>query len=139
MELVNAQQARRALDYLVGFLSRVVEKIRYGLSAGRVQSQLRMIVERELEIEQFKPQEYWSIEADNEKEKQKFVSRLTIYQTEKLTQFSIINTEQAHQIRDNLTQIADGKLQVIKVDKKQRKRQPAPPFTTSTLQQEALA
>jgi len=140
MELVNAQQARRGLDYLVGFnLSPVLwKKIRYGLSAGRVQSPaLRMIVERELEIEQFKPQEYWSIEAENEKNKQKFIARLTIYQGEKLTQFSINHAEQAHQVRDNLAKIAAGKLQVLKVDKKQRKRQPAPPFTTSTLQQEA--
>ncbi len=140
MELVNAQQARRVLDYLVGFnLSPVLwKKIRYGLSAGRVQSPaLRMIVERELEIEKFKPQEYWSIEAENEKDKQKFIARLTTYQGEKLTQFSIENTERAHQIRDDLVARANGQLQVLKVDKKQRKRQPAPPFTTSTLQQEA--
>ena len=71
MDLVNAQQARRALDYLVGFkLSPLLwRKIRSGLSAGRVQSPaLRMIVERELEIEAFKPREYWTVEADLEKE-----------------------------------------------------------------------
>lgn len=140
MELVNAQQARRVLDYLVGFnLSPVLwKKIRYGLSAGRVQSPaLRMIVERELEIEKFKPQEYWSIEAENEKDKQKFIARLTTYHSEKLPQFSIENAERAHQMRDDLIALANGYLQVLKVDKKQRKRQPAPPFTTSTLQQEA--
>ena len=79
-DLINAQQARRALDYLVGFnLSPLLwKKIQRGLSAGRVQSPaLRMIVERELEIEKFNPQEYWTIEADLEKEKAKFLSRLT--------------------------------------------------------------
>ncbi|EIJ44137.1 DNA topoisomerase I, bacterial [Beggiatoa alba B18LD] len=139
-ELINAQQARRALDYLVGFnLSPLLwKKIRRGLSAGRVQSPaLRLIAEREQEIEAFKPLEYWTIEADNEKEKQKFVAKLNQYKGEKLTQFSINNTEQAHHARDELITLADGKLIVSKVEKKQRKRQPTAPFTTSTLQQEA--
>src|SRR5207253_9271335 len=89
MELVNAQQARRALDYLVGFnLSPLLwKKIRRGLSAGRVQSPaLRLIVERELEIERFITQEYWDIEAAVDAEKKAFAARLTIYAGEKLEQ-----------------------------------------------------
>ncbi|HYQ92883.1 MAG TPA: DNA topoisomerase, partial [Candidatus Competibacteraceae bacterium] len=92
MELVNAQQARRALDYLVGFnLSPLLwKKIRRGLSAGRVQSPaLRMIIEREEEIERFQTQEYWTIEADAAKQEQLFSARLVEYQGEKLSQFSI--------------------------------------------------
>ena len=94
--LINAQQARRALDYLVGFkLSPLLwKKIRRGLSAGRVQSPaLRMIVERELEIEAFKTQEYWSIEASAQTEGQSFKARLTYYGDAKLEQFSISNEE----------------------------------------------
>lgn len=140
MDLVNAQQARRALDYLVGFtLSPLLwKKVRRGLSAGRVQSPaLRMIVERELEIEAFKPQEYWTIEADAEAEKKAFQAKLTHYQDDKLSQFSINETEQAHSVVENLNKAADGELKVVKVEKKQRRRNPAAPFTTSTLQQEA--
>jgi DNA topoisomerase I len=140
MDLVNAQQARRALDYLVGFnLSPLLwRKIRRGLSAGRVQSPaLRMIVERELEIEAFNPEEYWSVESDNEFEKQQFMARLTQYQGEKVKQFSITNAEQAEQAHSILNNAANGKLTVANVEKKQRKRNPAAPFTTSTLQQEA--
>ncbi len=140
MELVNAQQARRALDYLVGFnLSPLLwKKIRRGLSAGRVQSPaLRMIVERELEIEAFKPQEYWSIEADNRAHEQNFPAKLSQYHGEKIAQFSITNTLDANAARTELLQQTQGKLHVVNVEKKQRKRNPAPPFTTSTLQQEA--
>ncbi len=140
MELVDAQQARRALDYLVGFnLSPLLwKKIRYGLSAGRVQSPaLRMIVEREEEIEKFITQEYWTIAADNTFAKQNFAAKLIEYQGEKLTQFSITNEEQAKAAEKKLLKCADGKLLVAKVEKKQRVRNPAPPFTTSTLQQEA--
>lgn len=140
MDLVNAQQARRALDYLVGFtLSPLLwKKVRRGLSAGRVQSPaLRMIVERELEIEAFKAQEYWTIEADTEAEKTPFQAKLTHYQNEKLSQFSIDNTDQADKVVTTLNKAADGKLLVTNVEKKQRKRNPAAPFTTSTLQQEA--
>ena len=140
MDLVNAQQARRALDYLVGFtLSPLLwKKVRRGLSAGRVQSPaLRMIVERELEIEAFKAQEYWTIEADTEADKTPFQAKLTHYQNEKLSQFSIDNTEQADNVVTTLNKAADGKLLVTNVEKKQRKRNPAAPFTTSTLQQEA--
>lgn len=137
---VNAQQARRALDYLVGFnLSPLLwRKIRRGLSAGRVQSPaLRMIVEREIEIEAFNPLEYWTIEADNAHQNQAFMSRLTHLKDEKLSQFSITNAADAETAHKHLTQSSNGELIVKKVVKKQRKRNPTAPFTTSTLQQEA--
>ena len=140
MDLVNAQQARRALDYLVGFnLSPLLwRKIRRGLSAGRVQSPaLRMIVERELEIEAFNPEEYWSIEADNLFEGQGFNARLFRLDGEKVKQFTITNADQATAAHRKLSDAAQGKLRVDKVEKKQRKRNPTAPFTTSTLQQEA--
>ncbi len=139
-ELVNAQQARRALDYLVGFnLSPLLwKKIQRGLSAGRVQSPaLRMIVEREREIEAFNPQEYWSIDAETAKDDQSFQAKLTWYRGEKVQQFSLTNADQAHEAEAHLKAAANGQLRVDKVEKKQRKRNPAPPFTTSTLQQEA--
>ena len=140
MDLVNAQQARRALDYLVGFnLSPLLwKKIRRGLSAGRVQSPaLRLIVERELEIEAFKAREYWTIEADTLAAKQAFSAKLTQLDGEKITQFSITDGKQAKAAEKTLTKAAGGTLVVSKVEKKQRKRNPAAPFTTSTLQQEA--
>jgi DNA topoisomerase-1 len=140
MDLVNAQQARRALDYLVGFnLSPLLwRKIRRGLSAGRVQSPaLRMIVERELEIEAFNPQEYWSIESDNSFEGEGFSAKLNLLAGEKVKQFTITNADQANDAYRKLNDAAQGKLRVDKVEKKQRKRNPAAPFTTSTLQQEA--
>ncbi|MEJ2106003.1 MAG: type I DNA topoisomerase [Acidiferrobacteraceae bacterium] len=138
--LINAQQARRALDYLVGFnLSPLLwKKIRRGLSAGRVQSPaLRLIVEREEEIERFKPREYWSIESDLKAGEQPFMARLTHFGGEKLEQFTIGDEEHATRVADTITGEAKGKLRVAKVEKKQRKRNPSPPFTTSTLQQEA--
>jgi DNA topoisomerase-1 len=140
MDLVNAQQARRALDYLVGFnLSPLLwRKIRRGLSAGRVQSPaLRMIVERELEIEAFNPKEYWSIESDNSFEGESFSAKLNLLTGEKVKQFTITNADQANDAFRKLNDAAQGKLRVDKVEKKQRKRNPAAPFTTSTLQQEA--
>ena len=140
MDLVNAQQARRALDYLVGFnLSPLLwKKIRRGLSAGRVQSPaLRLIVEREEEIERFVPQEYWRIIAQCQHDKTPFEARLTHFQKEKLQQFSITDTQNAHRIRDELLKQAQNFLVVYAIDKKQRKRKPAAPFITSTLQQEA--
>ena len=139
-ELVSAQQARRALDYLVGFnLSPLLwKKVQRGLSAGRVQSPaLRMIVERELEIEAFNPREYWSIEADVSKDSQPFVSRLVRYKGEKVEQFSFENEEAAREVEKTILAAADGKLTTVSVDKKQRRRNPAAPFTTSTLQQES--
>jgi DNA topoisomerase-1 len=140
MDLVNAQQARRALDYLVGFnLSPLLwKKIRRGLSAGRVQSPaLRMIVEREKEIEAFNTQEYWSIEADVDKESKKFEAKLIQLDNKKLKQFDIGNASDAGEIKSRLEKLADGHLHVSSVEKKQQKRYPYPPFTTSTLQQEA--
>jgi DNA topoisomerase-1 len=139
-DLVSAQQARRALDYLVGFnLSPLLwKKVQRGLSAGRVQSPaLRMIVERELEIEAFKAREYWSIEADVSKDAQPFVSRLVRYRGEKVEQFSFGNEEQAREVERTILDAAGGTLTTVSVDKKKRRRNPAAPFTTSTLQQEA--
>ncbi len=140
IDLINAQQARRALDYLVGFnLSPLLwKKIRRGLSAGRVQSPaLRMIVERELEIEAFQTQEYWTIEAHAESNKKPLKAKLTHLDGEKLGQFSITNEDQASNIHQVLSAKAKGKLLIAKIEKKQRKRNPAAPFITSTLQQEA--
>ncbi|MGD8976839.1 MAG: DNA topoisomerase I [Gammaproteobacteria bacterium] len=139
-ELVDAQQARRALDYLVGFnLSPLLwRKIKQGLSAGRVQSPaLRMICEREREIEQFKPREYWTIEASAESGGQAFPARLARFDGEKIEQFSITDGERAKAVETQLREAAGGQLAVTKVSRKQRRRNPAPPFTTSTLQQEA--
>ena len=140
MALVNAQQARRALDYLVGFnLSPLLwKKVRRGLSAGRVQSPaLRLIVEREQEIEAFVQQEYWTIEADAAKEDKPFTAKLIELAGDKLERFSITDGERAHEVTRGLEQAAAGKLKVEAVERKQRKRHPAPPFITSTLQQEA--
>ena len=141
MQLVNAQQARRALDYLVGFnLSPLLwKKIRRGLSAGRVQSPaLRMIVEREEEIEKFVSREYWSIEADLEACDTEFLARLSHYRGEKLEQFSITNEDAAREAQQTLLAAASSGLRVKSVEKKQRRRNPAAPFTTSTMQQEAV-
>ncbi len=139
-ELVNAQQARRALDYLVGFnLSPLLwRKIRRGLSAGRVQSPaLRLIVEREEEIEAFERQEYWTIEADARKDDQPFTAKLVMLEGKKLQQFDIADEARAGAVRERLLQAAGGRLRVRSVEKKQRRRNPAAPFITSTLQQEA--
>jgi DNA topoisomerase-1 len=139
-DLVSAQQARRALDYLVGFnLSPLLwKKVQRGLSAGRVQSPaLRMIVERELEIEAFDAREYWTIEADVSKDDQPFMSRLVQYRGEKVEQFSFENEEAAREVEQAILDAADGKFTAVSVEKKQRRRNPAAPFTTSTLQQEA--
>ena len=139
-DLIHAQLARRALDFLVGFnLSPLLwKKIRRGLSAGRVQSPaLRLIVERELEIESFKPREYWTIDAEVESDKQTFSAKLSQLKGNKLSQFSINNEKKARDAENALNEAAKGKLVVAKVEKKKRKRNPAAPFTTSTMQQEA--
>ncbi len=139
-DLVSAQQARRALDYLVGFnLSPLLwKKVQRGLSAGRVQSPaLRMIAERELEIEAFEAREYWTIEADVSKEGQPFVARLVRYRGEKVEQFSFETEDAAREVEKTILDAADGKLTTVSVEKKKRKRNPSAPFTTSTLQQEA--
>ena len=139
--LVDAQQARRALDYLVGFnLSPLLwKKIHKGLSAGRVQSPaLRMIVEREKEIEDFKTREYWTIESDLEFSGSEFLGKLTEFNNEKIKKFSIENTKQAFTIKFTLEKASTGELLVKSVKKTQSKRQPTAPFITSTLQQEAI-
>jgi DNA topoisomerase-1 len=157
LDLVNAQQARRALDYLVGFnLSPLLwKKVRQGLSAGRVQSPaLRMICEREAEILAFIPQEYWSIDGEGSHvattAAQPFPLKLIEYRGQKVEQFSFTNESQAREVERTIQAAthdaaaaagapADGpgQLRVIAIDRKQRRRNPAPPFTTSTLQQEA--
>jgi DNA topoisomerase-1 len=139
-QLVNAQQARRALDYLVGFnLSPLLwKKVRRGLSAGRVQSPaLRLIVEREDEITAFKAQEYWTIEAVAEQATQAFPARLSVYDGEKVEQFTFTDEAGVRKAEQTIRATSRGVLTVAKVDKKQRRRNPAAPFTTSTLQQEA--
>ena len=141
MGLVNAQQARRALDYLVGFnLSPLLwKKIRRGLSAGRVQSPaLRLICEREAEIEKFQSQEYWSIHLDAEKKKSKFTSKLIQLDDKKVEQFTITSESENEKVVGQLLLKSSGKCRVARVDKKKRSRNPAPPFTTSTMQQEAV-
>ncbi len=141
MDLVNAQQARRALDYLVGFnLSPLLwKKVARGLSAGRVQSPaLRLIVEREEEIERFIAQEYWSITADLLHPKGGLKAKLSQYLGKPLKQFDINNEKDAKDALQILTDASDGKLKVIDIEKKQKQRQPAAPFITSTLQQEAV-
>jgi DNA topoisomerase-1 len=139
-DLINAQQARRALDYLVGFnLSPLLwKKVRRGLSAGRVQSPaLRMICEREEEIAAFKPREYWTIDAEGEHSELEFPLKLVEFEGRKVEQFSFTNTTQAHAVEQRLKAAAGGQLKVFEIDRKPRRRNPSPPFTTSTLQQEA--
>tara|TARA_B100002052_G_scaffold292368_1_gene313840 strand:+ start:1625 stop:4228 length:2604 start_codon:yes stop_codon:yes gene_type:complete len=162
-DLVNAQQARRALDYLVGFnLSPLLwRKVQRGLSAGRVQSPaLRLICERDAEIEAFVPEEYWRIEARAEADGVAFSARLSQLSGDKTSQFTLNDQGGARTALDTLAAAAGAKVETFEVDpeadtkssgmravggalrvasveKKQRKRNPAPPFTTSTLQQEA--
>ena len=139
-DMVDAQQARRALDYLVGFnLSPVLwRKVQRGLSAGRVQSPaLRMIVEREEEIEAFVAREYWTIQAQLAHAVQPFSARLLKLAGKKFEQFDLTNETDAEAARQRLLDAAGGKLVVTEVQSKERKRRPAPPFITSTLQQEA--
>ncbi len=134
-DLVDAQQARRALDYLVGFnLSPLLwKKISPGLSAGRVQSPaLRMIVERELEIEAFVPREYWTLHLDSHKGSQPFTAKLTHFRGEKLEQFSV---EHEARSKEWLATLETKEARVMRIEKKRRARNPAAPFTTSTLQQ----
>jgi DNA topoisomerase I len=138
MNLVNAQQARRALDYLVGFtLSPVLwRKLPGSKSAGRVQSvALRLICERDEEIEQFITREYWDIKAGMTAESGTAIAtRLIEYKGEKLEKFSITNEKQAGEIAESLRH---KQYHVARLEPKEVRRYPAPPFTTSTLQQEA--
>lgn len=136
LDLVNAQQARRILDRIVGYqLSPFLwRKIRRGLSAGRVQSvAVRLVVDRENEIRAFKPQEYWSIDAKltTKSSRKVFAAHLLEIDGKKAE----LGTKE--QVDDVLAMIADAEFVVNKVKKRVTSRQPAPPFITSTLQQEA--
>ena len=139
MNLVDAQQARRILDRLVGYeLSPFLwRKVRFGLSAGRVQSvAVRIVVEREREIQKFKKEEYWSIEADLAKQKSEKTFRAKLIQIgeKKLDKFAVTNDGEAQKL---VSDIKDARFTVAEISKKEVTRNPAPPFTTSTLQQEA--
>ncbi|MBN8552909.1 MAG: type I DNA topoisomerase [Caulobacterales bacterium] len=137
MELVDAYLARRALDYLVGFnLSPVLwRKLPGARSAGRVQSvALRLIVDREIEIEKFRPQEYWTVEADVTAEGPPFLARLVTHAGKKLTKFDLNAEASALTAK---AAVEAGSFTVRSVEKKPARRSPPPPFTTSTLQQEA--
>ncbi|ATH91408.1 type I DNA topoisomerase [Bacillus glycinifermentans] len=134
MDLVDAQQARRVLDRLVGYkISPILwKKVKKGLSAGRVQSvALRLIIDREKEINEFKPEEYWTIDGTFLKGKEAFEASFFGIRGEK---HPLKSEDDVKQI---LSQIKGNKFDVKKVTKKERKRNPALPFTTSTLQQEA--
>ena len=137
MELVDAYLARRALDYLVGFtLSPVLwRKLPGAKSAGRVQSvSLRLIVEREMEIERFKTQEYWTVEADVTAGADPFPARLVKLDSKRLTKFDLDDETSATAAKAT---VQAASFKVSAVEKKPAKRNPPPPFTTSTLQQEA--
>ncbi|MBL4692100.1 MAG: DNA topoisomerase I, partial [Magnetovibrio sp.] len=138
IELVDAYMARRALDYLVGFtLSPVLwRKLPGSRSAGRVQSvALRLICERESEIDAFKPQEYWSVGTTFDTGSGVMVNaNLTILDNTKLTKYDLKNEADAMAAQKA---IEAGPFSVAKIDKKKSRRNPSPPFTTSTLQQEA--
>jgi DNA topoisomerase-1 len=137
MELVDAYLARRALDYLVGFtLSPVLwRKLPGSRSAGRVQSvALRLVVDREIEIEKFRTQEYWTVEADVSAGGDPFLARLTKHEGKRLTKFDLANETSAFAARDA---VKAATFTVAAVEKKPARRSPPPPFTTSTLQQEA--
>ncbi|PFA67895.1 DNA topoisomerase I [Bacillus sp. AFS015802] len=134
MDLVDAQQARRILDRLVGYnISPLLwKKVKKGLSAGRVQSvAVRLIIDRENEIKAFTPEEYWSIEAEFTKDNDTFQASFYGIDGKKVE----LKTEE--DVKDVLGKIKGKSFEVNKVTKKERKRNPAPPFTTSSLQQEA--
>jgi DNA topoisomerase-1 len=137
MELVEAYLARRALDYLVGFtLSPVLwRKLPGSRSAGRVQSvSLRLVVDREIEIERFKNQEYWTVEADVSAGGDPFLARMVKHDGKRLTKFDLGDEATAMAAK---AAVDGATLKIASVEKKPARRSPAPPFTTSTLQQEA--
>lgn len=137
MRLVDAQQARSALDYLVGFtLSPLLwRKVRSGLSAGRVQSvALRLICEREQEIRAFKPKEFWTVDAACEVGGAAFQSQLQAVDGKALTKFSITDGVNAKVMA---RRVEKAEFQVVDIQKKQSKKQPSPPFITTTLQMDA--
>ncbi|MFF2794461.1 type I DNA topoisomerase [Lysinibacillus xylanilyticus] len=134
MDLVDAQQTRRILDRLVGYnISPILwKKVKKGLSAGRVQSvALRMIIDRENEIKNFQPEEYWTIEGSFEKGKKTFDA---LYYGNGKEKIKLTNEEQVKSILKN---VKGTSFEVVNVSKKERKRNAAPAFTTSSLQQEA--
>ncbi len=136
-DLIDAYRARRALDYLVGFtLSPVLwRKLPGAKSAGRVQSvALRLIVEREREIEAFVPQEYWSVTADLEHDGTPFTARLSRWRGDKIDRLTIGKEGDARAAKAD---VEAGRFSVASVETKPATRNPPPPFTTSTLQQEA--
>ena len=134
MDLVDAQQARRILDRLVGYnISPLLwKKVKKGLSAGRVQSvAVRLIIDRENEIKAFTPEEYWSIEAEFTKGNDTFQASFYGLDGKK------VELKNEEEVKDVLGKVKGKSFEVNKVTKKERKRNPAPPFTTSSLQQEA--
>ena len=140
--LVEAYLARRILDYLLGYTlsPELWKKIKRGLSAGRVQSPaLRLVCDREKEIAEFVPREYWSIEADLKggDPLSEFTAKLVWLEGQKVSQFTVTAETVASTIRDRLEREAAGSLKVNSVEEKPRRRNPSAPFTTSTLQQEA--
>ena len=135
MDLVDAQQARRVLDRLVGYsISPILwKKVKKGLSAGRVQSvALNLIIQRENEIRNFKPEEYWTIDAEFKHNREKF--KATFF-GENGKKVSLKNNNDVQQVLGKLDKNKD--FAITKVTKRERKRQPQPPFTTSTMQQDA--
>lgn len=138
LNLVDSQQARRILDRLVGYeLSPFLwKKVFRGLSAGRVQSvAVRLIVDREREIQAFIPQEFWSIEAELKKDSRTFLSKLIKKDGKTLDKLEIKNKKEADEILDDLK---NAEYKVEKIERKEVRRNPSAPFTTSTLQQEAI-
>ena len=134
LNLVDAQQARRVLDRLVGYeISPILWKnVKWGLSAGRVQSAaLKLICDKEEEIKAFEPKEYWTVDCVLKKERKKFPIKLTKYENKKV---EITTEEEAQKI---IRELAENDYRIDKVKKGNRLKNPLPPFTTSTLQQEA--
>lgn len=138
IDLVNAQQARRVLDRLVGYkISPLLwKKIKKGLSAGRVQSvALKLVIDREKEIMNFKPEEYWTLELEIKKSRKKFIAKYVGYfENDKLIKVKINNQDEINKI---LESIDKEKITVAKIEKSKSYSKPGPPFTTSSLQQEA--
>ncbi|MFC1501192.1 type I DNA topoisomerase [Elusimicrobiota bacterium] len=138
--LVDSQQARRILDRIVGYeLSPLLwRKIKYGLSAGRVQSvAVRLICDREEEIDKFKPQEYWNVKAELSKKDDVsniFISNLISKDGKKLDKFSLKNDESANKV---LNDLKNAEYKVASIESKERRRSPYPPYITSTMQQDA--
>lgn len=138
IDLVDAQQARRVLDRLVGYnISPLLwKKIRKGLSAGRVQSlALKLVIDKEREIMDFKPEEYWTLELEVKKSRKKFIAKYVgLYENEKINKVKIKNSQEVDEILNNINK---EKISVMKIEKTKSYSRPSAPFTTSSLQQEA--